>query len=257
MKWSAQALRKAMNMQPSPHPWARKALAVSAFVCLSLVAGVAYADTAPGAPPKLTTTTLALWLGVAAVALGALGQALKSNALDSILAKFSLPALPAKAVPWVTVVVGVLAAVVTALTQGLSLEEAIVMGLTGLFAGAAPVAGHELVMRSGGTTACDTPRPRDGTPPANTARKVVGLGVLCLVLCAGVATTQTACKDAQTALNVSLKIAQDTCHELEDAGLDSEVVQLVCTAVDGVSTVQLPYPRAAWAAIKARSAPGK
>ena len=72
-------------------------------------------------------------------------QALKSNKFDSILARYNLPEIPPRVLPWVALVLGVAGGVCDALLAG----ETTAMGVVGrvfqgLLAGALPVVVHEL-----------------------------------------------------------------------------------------------------------------
>lgn len=69
-------------------------------------------------------------------------------------------------------------------------------------------------------------------------------------------------QESKTARDVSVRVAEDACKEVQDAGLDSSWVNLACTIVGAAGVVNVLLPRTEWHAIKARKAavdagPGK
>lgn len=87
------------------------------------------------------------WLALASVIIGGLCQALKSGRLEAWLIEKELPTIPKKAVPWVAVGLGAAGGFVTAMSQGDDWQTALSKTLAGVFAGALPVAGHEMFAR--------------------------------------------------------------------------------------------------------------
>jgi len=72
-----------------------------------------------------------------------------------------------------------------------------------------------------------------------------GLVTIFLVACPG-------SKAASTASDVAVKVADDTCHELVDAGVLPEWVELVCDTAAG--PVRVLLPRQEWHSILLRKA---
>lgn len=83
------------------------------------------------------------WIAVLAIIIGGLVRALKSDGAKGILAKFNLPPVPTRALPWVALVFGGLAAGLDAYLEGggASVQEA---AMTAVLAAATAVFGHEL-----------------------------------------------------------------------------------------------------------------
>lgn len=72
--------------------------------------------------------------------------------------------------------------------------------------------------------------------------------------------------EAKTARNVAIKLTDDACHEVQDAGVvppgEEEFVNLLCTGLDIADKVKILLPRKEWHAIRARKSavdagPGK
>lgn len=84
----------------------------------------------------------AMWIAVAAVVIGALVRAIKSDGAKVALANLGLRPIPTRALPWVALVFGAASATLEAKVAGSGWEEAAAKGV--LAAGAA-VFGHELL----------------------------------------------------------------------------------------------------------------
>lgn len=82
------------------------------------------------------------WIAVMAVIVGATVRALKSGASQSLLAALGLPPIPTRALPWLALALGGLAATLDAVTLGASWDAA---AQAGVMAAAAAVFGHELL----------------------------------------------------------------------------------------------------------------
>lgn len=89
--------------------------------------------------------TKLLWFTTVAAGAACLGQALKTGAAQALLAKLGVPAMPAAWVPRLTLTVGLLAGVATALAAGEPVASAVLTALQGVLAGALPTALHEVV----------------------------------------------------------------------------------------------------------------
>ncbi len=83
------------------------------------------------------STTTVMYLAVIAAAIHVLLGALQSNSLGSLLSKFSIPAPPAAAMPWLGLALGLGGGVVTGLQQGLPWKQALASALLGMFSGGA------------------------------------------------------------------------------------------------------------------------
>lgn len=64
-------------------------------------------------------------------------------------------------------------------------------------------------------------------------------------------------QQAKTAESVGVRIADDVCHEVDDAGVGPEWISLLCAGLDVANAlraekVRVVMPRAEWHAIKAR-----
>lgn len=65
-------------------------------------------------------------------------------------------------------------------------------------------------------------------------------------------------QQARTAVDVGVKVASDTCDELEDAGVTGDDVALACDAAPAIGgVVQVLLPRRTWLAMKTDAGPGK
>lgn len=85
------------------------------------------------------------WLAVLAVLVGGIVRLLKTNRLNLILAKFSLPPVPKRALPWIAVLLGFALAMLEAFVSGAKLPQAVTAGLLGVLSGATAVGGDQTV----------------------------------------------------------------------------------------------------------------
>lgn len=85
------------------------------------------------------------WLSLSSIAIGAAVRLIKSDRLDAVLARYNIPMVPRRALPWISLVLGIGAGVVAALTRHLGWSEALQEGLV---SGALSIAGHELFVES-------------------------------------------------------------------------------------------------------------
>src|ERR1700690_772003 len=81
--------------------------------------------------------------GIATVILHFLMRVLNSGQMALLLGRFGIPAIPSKAIPWISISLGVGAGVADALVQGMSWQPALESIFAGLFAGTGAVALHE------------------------------------------------------------------------------------------------------------------
>lgn len=88
--------------------------------------------------------TLVALLGVAALTIAGVVRAIKSDAFNAMLAKFSLPPIPKRALPWVALGLGVAGGFVMGLQEGKGLGVAVAGALGGILPGALAMAGHDL-----------------------------------------------------------------------------------------------------------------
>lgn len=82
-----------------------------------------------------------LWTGVAALVIGALVRAVKSDGATIALANLGLPPVPKRALPWIALALGAASAVLDARVNGTPWEAAAAAGV--LSAGGA-IVGHDL-----------------------------------------------------------------------------------------------------------------
>ena len=94
--------------------------------------------------------------GIATVILHFLMRVLNSGQMAMLLARFGIPAIPSKAIPWISISIGLGAGIADALVQGMGWRAALESVFAGLFAGTGAVAIHE--------TAGQVGKPAD--PPA-------------------------------------------------------------------------------------------
>jgi len=61
----------------------------------------------------------------------------------------------------------------------------------------------------------------------------------------------------KTAADLTVRIADDVCQEIQNAGTDSTWIDLACTAIGAIDggKVTVRMPRTEWHAIKARKSP--
>lgn len=83
------------------------------------------------------------WLLLLAAIVFGLTRLLKADMLNSLLAKFGIPPIPAKAIPWVAIVLGFFGGVVQAKSSGNTWGDSALMGLWGILSGTLAIGGHE------------------------------------------------------------------------------------------------------------------
>lgn len=83
------------------------------------------------------------WFALLAFVVGLLVRLLKTNALDAALARFGIPPIPKKALPWVALVLGFVGAAIESKMRGTTWEAAAIAGVWGLFSGGFAIAGNE------------------------------------------------------------------------------------------------------------------
>ena len=81
------------------------------------------------------------WIAVAAIVIGGVVRALKSDGMTVALANLGLPPIPKRALPWIALVFGAASAVLDAKVGGTSWQEA---GAAGILATGTAVLGHDL-----------------------------------------------------------------------------------------------------------------
>lgn len=81
------------------------------------------------------------WTAIAAVVIGGLVRAIKSDGMTIALANLGLPPIPKRALPWVALTLGAAAAVLDSRQLGATWQEAAVLGVV---ATATAVLGHDL-----------------------------------------------------------------------------------------------------------------
>jgi hypothetical protein len=106
-----------------------------------------FAGDVPTTPP-VTPATLeygpAGWLAILAFLVGAAVRLLKTNAADKVLARFYIPPIPKKLVPWLALILGYAASVLEAKVRGgYPWKAAALAGFWGVLAGSTAVAGQE------------------------------------------------------------------------------------------------------------------
>jgi hypothetical protein len=84
----------------------------------------------------------AMWIALAAVVIGALVRAIKSDGAKIALANLGLPPIPTRVLPWIALVLGAVSGMLDAKLGGKSWEEAVA---TGVVSAASAVFGHELL----------------------------------------------------------------------------------------------------------------
>ncbi len=88
----------------------------------------------------ITETPLG-WVAIAAFLVGLIVRLIKADGAKIVLANLGLPPIPTRALPWIALLLGGLAAVLDARVDGASWEAA---AQAGVFAAALAVFGHEL-----------------------------------------------------------------------------------------------------------------
>lgn len=109
------------------------------------------------------STNLLLWLGVLSLFCMLVGQALKTNTLDAVLARYNVPPVPKRAIPWLTLLFGVATGFFGPLLLGKDWQTALVTSITGVLGSVFATAGHEMIARDyNGASAADNPAKRGG-----------------------------------------------------------------------------------------------
>jgi hypothetical protein len=90
----------------------------------------------------MTTETPIGWIAVVAIIVGACVRTLKTDGMKTVLAFFGLPPIPTRALPWIALVLGGVAAVLDARVEGASWDAA---AQAGVLSAAIAVFGHELL----------------------------------------------------------------------------------------------------------------
>jgi len=85
----------------------------------------------------MNLTTTAIWLAAIAATIHLLLGALQSNTLNAWLAQYSIPSLPAKAAPYLGLVLGLGGGFVAGLQQGDTLGYSIAQAVMGMITGGA------------------------------------------------------------------------------------------------------------------------
>ena len=83
------------------------------------------------------------WLLLLAAIVFGLTRLLRADMLNSLLAKFGIPSIPAKAIPWVAIVLGFLGGMIQAKSGGQTWGDSALMGLWGILSGTLAIGGHE------------------------------------------------------------------------------------------------------------------
>lgn len=96
---------------------------------------------------QLTPNALA-WLGLASVAIGGAVRMLKSDSMNAVIVRFGGKPIPKRALPWVSLGLGVTAGVIAGLQQGHDIISTLTDAVAGLGSGVFAVAGHELLIES-------------------------------------------------------------------------------------------------------------
>ena len=151
---------------------------------LAVFCGVAYAQPTPTPAPPVNVTVTATWLAVAAALIHLLVGALQANSFNAMLAKFSIPAVPAAAFPWIGVVLGFGSGLVGGLQQGQAIGAAAATAMLGLVTGALS-AMHAETMGTTDAKKDDSKSAAASPPPRGFSRVglVATLSALALVAC--------------------------------------------------------------------------
>lgn len=83
------------------------------------------------------------WLALLAAAIFVFLRLLKSNRVDAVLAKLSIPPIPKKAIPWLALALGFAAQVVNARIGGYHWTDAAQAGFWGILSGTVSIGGQE------------------------------------------------------------------------------------------------------------------
>jgi hypothetical protein len=93
--------------------------------------------------PAITALGPGGWLGLLAVLVGFVVRLLKTDALNTLLGKFSIPPIPKKVLPWIALVLGAVSGMLEAKIGGADWKTSAISGVWGVFSGAGAVAGNE------------------------------------------------------------------------------------------------------------------
>jgi hypothetical protein len=85
------------------------------------------------------------WMALVAFVVGLVVRIVKSDKVDEALAFMGLPSIPKRALPWISLALGLLAGVIEAKVAGASWDAAALAGAWGLVSGGVAVAGNETV----------------------------------------------------------------------------------------------------------------
>lgn len=195
------------------------------------------------------------WTALAALVIGALVRALKSDGMTIALANFNLPPIPKRALPWCAVLFGGAAAILDARIEGVEWKDAAMLGA---IATATAVLGHDLgkgvpiVKKVLGVLlfvgiATNSQACKPSTAPRETARATV-LVVADAVkqldkACAGVATAKhdaalaTRCADGYDVARSALIGAEDLV-DAWDRGAAGDLPCTVARAVEGLQRMR-------------------
>lgn len=87
-------------------------------------------------------------------------------------------------------------------------------------------------------------------------------GLIGFVISTSTSCTPQESRDAKTAASLAVRVADDVCDEVQDAGGSPDWVTLLCKGVDTLDKVRVLLPRTEWHTIRARkvsvdAGPGK
>ncbi len=90
------------------------------------------------------------WLTLSAAVIGVVIQLIKTDKFDGLLARFGLPSLPRRYLPWIALGLGLVAGFIQVQLDPSTNWQALVADLVnGMVSGALPVATHELTRKEG------------------------------------------------------------------------------------------------------------
>jgi hypothetical protein len=93
--------------------------------------------------PAISLLSPAGWLATLALFIGLFIRLIKADKFNDFLAKFSIPAMPKKALPWIAVVLGAGASTVEARLGGLAWKDAVNLTFVGFLSGTMAIGGNE------------------------------------------------------------------------------------------------------------------
>lgn len=180
---------------------------------------------------NIDTHTLKL-LALAALVIGAVVRAVKSDTLDAGLERLGLPPVPKLALPWLAVGLGVLGGVVDAFRSGTPWQGAIVEGLLGALAGTTAVAGHQLViesLRGGREMLAGKASDGRGTGGGGLAAVVVGVALMASVAAQGCSADAN-----RRAVNTGLATIEVLCVIAHGEWSDVPAIMRACGLADNL-----------------------